>query len=475
MKLSFILNRNTEGIIGVNNDLFANIPDDLKWFKRHTKGNIVMMGYNTWCSLPKKPLPDRLNIVLTKNHYDDLKKMNNGNVLPFKSFEEAKEHLLKNYKDHKVFVIGGAQLYDYIYLNYKFLIEAMYVTDVHHELDPNFDQSILSRCEIMPNKKKNYIRIFHKECSSEGTIYGGEKQILNYGYTIYQLEDCINKNEQQYLQLLRKIFDEKNIKATRNSEVFSSFGEKMVFDLREGFPLLTSKKMGYKTILRELLWFLSGSTNNKELQEKKVHIWDQNASKEFLESRGLDYEEGDLGPVYGFQWRHFGADYQGFAGDYQGKGVDQIKYIIDTIKEDPSSRRLIFSAWNPCDIDKMALPPCHVMVQFSIDGDHIDAQLYQRSGDMFLGVPFNIASYSFLLHIIGKLTNYKPRYLHHVLGDAHIYSNHLDVVEEQLERIPYDSPKLKLKDFTDIDEIKESDFTIEEYRSYSALKTEMIA
>jgi len=475
MKLSFILNRNTEGIIGVNNDLFANIPDDLKWFKRHTKGNIVMMGYNTWCSLPKKPLPDRLNIVLTKNHYDDLKKMNNGNVLPFKSFEEAKEHLLKNYKDHKVFVIGGAQLYDYIYLNYKFLIEAMYVTDVHHELDPNFDQSILSRCEIMPNKNKNYIRIFHKECSSEGTIYGGEKQILNYGYTIYQLEDCINKNEQQYLQLLRKIFDEKNIKATRNSEVFSSFGEKMVFDLREGFPLLTSKKMGYKTILRELLWFLSGSTNNKELQEKKVHIWDQNASKEFLESRGLDYEEGDLGPVYGFQWRHFGADYQGFAGDYQGKGVDQIKYIIDTIKEDPSSRRLIFSAWNPCDIDKMALPSCHVMVQFSIDGDHIDAQLYQRSGDMFLGVPFNIASYSFLLHIIGKLTNYKPRYLHHVLGDAHIYSNHLDVVEEQLERIPYDSPKLKLKDFTDIDEIKESDFTIEEYRSYSALKTEMIA
>jgi len=475
MKLSFILNRNTEGIIGVNNDLFANIPDDLKWFKRHTKGNIVMMGYNTWCSLPKKPLPDRLNIVLTKNHYDDLKKMNNGNVLPFKSFEEAKEHLLKNYKDHKVFVIGGAQLYDYIYLNYKFLIEAMYVTDVHHELDPNFDQSILSRCEIMPNKNKNYIRIFHKECSSEGTIYGGEKQILNYGYTIYQLEDCINKNEQQYLQLLRKIFDEKNIKATRNSEVFSSFGEKMVFDLREGFPLLTSKKMGYKTILRELLWFLSGSTNNKELQEKKVHIWDQNASKEFLESRGLDYEEGDLGPVYGFQWRHFGADYQGFAGDYQGKGVDQIKYIIDTIKEDPSSRRLIFSAWNPCDIDKMALPPCHVMVQFSIDGDHIDAQLYQRSGDMFLGVPFNIASYSFLLHIIGKLTNYKPRYLHHVLGDAHIYSNHLDVVEEQLERIPYDSPKLKLKDFTDIDEIKESDFTIEEYKSYSALKTQMIA
>tara|TARA_B110000967_G_C18897827_1_gene572082 strand:+ start:3947 stop:5368 length:1422 start_codon:yes stop_codon:yes gene_type:complete len=473
MRLNLIFNRNTEGIIGVNNDLFANIPDDLKWFKRHTKDNIVMMGYNTWCSLPKKPLPDRLNIVLTKNHHDILKEMNHGNVLPFQSFEDAKQYLFKNHKDQKVFVMGGGQLYDYIYLKYSFLIEAMYITEVNYELDPNIDQGILSRCDIIPNKK--YIRTFHKECSSEGRICGGEKQMLNYEYTIYQRKDCMNQNEQQYLQLLRKIFDEKNIKSTRNSAVFSSFGEKMVFDLREGFPLLTTKKMGYKTILRELLWFLSGSTNNKKLQEKNVHIWDQNASKEFLETRGLDYQEGDLGPVYGFQWRHFGAEYQGVNSDYQGKGVDQIKYIIDTIKADPSSRRLIFSAWNPCDIDKMALPPCHVMVQFSIDGDHIDAQLYQRSGDMFLGVPFNIASYSFLLHIIGKLTNYKPRYLHHVLGDAHIYSNHLDVVEQQLERVPYDSPKLKLGDFSDIDQITESDFTIEEYQSYSALKTEMIA
>ena len=194
-----------------------------------------------------------------------------------------------------------------------------------------------------------------------------------------------------------------------------------------------------------------------------------------METRGLDYEEGDLGPVYGFQWRHFGAEYKGTDGNYQGKGVDQIKYIIETIKKDPSSRRLIFSAWNPCDIDKMALPPCHVMVQFSVSGEFLDAQLYQRSGDMFLGVPFNIASYSFLLHIIAKLTNYKARYLHHVLGDAHIYSNHLDVVEQQLERVPYGFPELRIGYFSDIDNIKEEDFTIHNYKSHSPLKTEMIA
>jgi thymidylate synthase len=472
MKLYFILNRNTDGIIGVNNNLFASIPDDLKWFKRHTKNNIVMMGYNTWCSLKKTPLSDRINIILTKNNYDSFSGMNDGNVLPFKSFEDSKEYLSETYKDKKIFVIGGSQLYDYIYINYPSLIEAMYITEVHHKLD-NIDRQMISKCDIIPSKE--YLKIYNKECSSEGIVYGDKTQLLSYEFTIYQSKKNMNTNEQQYLQLLRKIFDKKNMKSTRNSEVFSSFGEKMIFDLRDGFPLLTTKKMGYKTILRELLWFLSGSTDNKVLQSKNVRIWDQNASKEFLETRGLDYEEGDLGPVYGFQWRHFGAEYKGADVNYRGKGVDQIKYIIDTIKNDPTSRRIIMSAWNPCDIDKMALPPCHVMVQFSVDREFLDAQLYQRSGDMFLGVPYNIASYSFLLHIIAKLTNYKARYLYHVLGDTHIYSNHFDVVQQQLERIPYQFPNLKLRDFKDINQITEEDFSIEDYQSYSALKTNMIA
>ena len=203
----------------------------------------------------------------------------------------------------------------------------------------------------------------------------------------------------------------------------------MRFDLREGFPLLTTKRVAWKTVLRELLWFISGSTDNKVLQWKNVHIWDGNSTREYLQSRGLnEYREGDLGPIYGFQWRHFGAFYNGCAYDYTGYGIDQLQNVIDLIKNDPSSRRIILNSWNASDLDKMALPPCHVMVQFNVDVDEgfIDAKLTQRSGDMFLGVPFNIASYAFLLHIIGNITGYKPRYFIHDIGDGHIYENHRD-------------------------------------------------
>ena len=247
----------------------------------------------------------------------------------------------------------------------------------------------------------------------------------------------------------------------------------MTFNLIKGFPLLTSKKMGWKTILRELLWFINGSTNNKELQEKNVHIWDEYSSKEYMESRGLTYEEGELGPIYGWQWRNFGGEY----GVKEGKkGVDQIKYMINLIKTDPMSRRIILSSWNPPDLNKMALPPCHILFQIYVDGEFIDGQLYQRSGDMFLGVPFNIASYSFLLHIIGKVTNKKPRYLHHILGDCHIYSNHYKQVEEQLMNKTFNFPNIEINDeLTSIDTIKESDINIINYQSNNSIKAVMIA
>jgi thymidylate synthase len=206
--------------------------------------------------------------------------------------------------------------------------------------------------------------------------------------------------------------------------------------------------MGYKTILRELLWFIKGSTDNQELLDKKVTIWQENASKEFLEYRGLDYEEGDLGPIYGFQWRHCGATYKDCKTDYQGKGIDQIKWLIGEIKNNPSSRRLILSAWNVEDLDKMALPPCHILSQFYVNVKEglLSCQLYQRSGDMFLGIPFNIASYAFLTCILCKLTGYKPGSLIHILGDAHIYEEHYHGVSEQLKRVPKQFPELVISD-----------------------------
>ena len=205
-------------------------------------------------------------------------------------------------------------------------------------------------------------------------------------------------------------------------------------------------------------------------------MFPRDSSKEFLKSRGLDtYEEGDLGPIYGFQWRHFGAEYIDHKTDYSGKGVDQLQWIIDEIKSDPTSRRLIMSAWNPIDLNKMVLPPCHVMIQFNIDGEYIDTQLYQRSGDMFLGVPFNIASYAFLLHIVGQLTGYIPRYFIHIIGDSHIYENHTGAVDEQLKRVPGEFPQLRMKTIQNIDAIQESDFELDNYKSFSTIKAEMVA
>jgi len=286
------------------------------------------------------------------------------------------------------------------------------------------------------------------------------------------------ENEHQYLSALKEVYEDGQLRQTRNAKTISLFGIKMKFDLQKCFPILTTKRVPFKTVLRELLWFISGDTSNKTLIDKGVHIWTDNASKKFLSERGLNYSEGDLGPVYGFQWRHIGAKYYSCDANYTNKGFDQLEDIIKRIKEDPTSRRLILTAWNPLDLDKMALPPCHMTCQFYVRGEFLDCQLYQRSGDMFLGVPFNISSYSMLIHIIAHCCSLKPGQLIHIIGDAHIYQEHIGVVEEQLSRIPYickakfsiqpDAPK-------DIDSLKEIHCSLENYSSQDTLKAKMIA
>jgi thymidylate synthase len=293
-------------------------------------------------------------------------------------------------------------------------------------------------------------------------------------YLTYRYE---NKGEEEYLDMLSEIITKGTLCESRNGNTISIFGGKMEFDMSDGFPLLTTKQMPWRTILRELLWFLSGSTDNKELNKQNVHIWDGNGSKEYLETRGLKYKEGDLGPIYGFQWRYFGAQYRTCDDNYGGQGVDQINYVINEIINNPSSRRIIMSAWNPLDLDKMSLPPCHVMCQFHVDqkNNKLDCQLYQRSGDMFLGVPFNIASYSFLLYIISKLTGYTPGRFIHILGDCHIYENHIEQVKLQLERKPRPFPTLVMDDLIDINLIDEMLFKIQDYSSFPGIKAPMSA
>lgn len=288
--------------------------------------------------------------------------------------------------------------------------------------------------------------------------------------------------EQQYLDLIRDILDKGHDEMSRNGKVRSIFGYSMRFSLKDGtLPLLTTKKVAWKTCFHELCWFIRGSTNNKELQEKKVRIWDANASREFLDSRGLtDRPEGDLGPVYGHQWRHFNAPYESCDKNYDGEGIDQLQNIINDLKnpETRSSRRLIMSAWNPQQLDEMALPPCHVLVQFNVrQGKYLSCALYQRSGDVGLGVPFNIASYSFLTHILAKHCDLIPEDFVYFLGNSHIYEDHIEPLKEQINREPYDFPKICIKNKHE----NINDYTLDDlvwlstYDYHSTIKMAMVA
>lgn len=256
-----------------------------------------------------------------------------------------------------------------------------------------------------------------------------------------------------YLDLCRRILTEGTRKDDRTGTgTISLFGHQMRFDLSEGFPLLTTKKLHIKSVIYELLWFLQGSTNVRYLQEHGVRIWNEWAD-----------ENGELGPIYGKQWRSFSGP--------DGKTVDQIQWVVDEIKRNPNSRRLVVSAWNPTEIDQMALPPCHCLFQFYVSEGKLSCQLYQRSGDTFLGIPFNIASYALLTHMVAHVTNLKPGEFIHTIGDAHLYLNHLEQVKEQLTRKPYPLPKLKLNpEVTSIFDFTYEDIEILDYQAHPHIK-----
>jgi len=233
----------------------------------------------------------------------------------------------------------------------------------------------------------------------------------------------------------------------------------------------------WRGVLEELLWFLRGDTNGNHLSEKGIKIWDGNGSREFLDKRGLSHREvGDLGPVYGFQWRHFGAEYKDMHADYSGKGVDQVAELIETLKKNPTDRRMILTAWNPAALHEMALPPCHMFAQFYVNSQkELSCLLYQRSCDMGLGVPFNIASYAALTYMIAQCTGLKPGEFVHSMGNTHVYSNHVQpLMEQQVDRLPRPFPLLKLNpEKTDIDSFVFDDFTLIGYNPHPKVAMEM--
>jgi thymidylate synthase len=290
-------------------------------------------------------------------------------------------------------------------------------------------------------------------------------------------ENNYNISEYLYLGELEKILKFGDERQCRNSITKSIFGIRMVFDLTDNtIPIITTKKMSIKTIIKELLWFISGDTNNETLNKQGVHIWDGN-SKRDEDSNEYNLNDNDLGPIYGFQWRHWGANYTNCHDNYENKGIDQLQECINSIKNSPASRRMMVSAWNVSDIKKMALPPCHSLFQWYVSSNNeLSLQLYQRSGDMFLGVPFNILSYSLLVHMVAHLTNLKPGKFIHIIGDAHIYENQYHAVNLQLQRKPFEFPKLNIRRKVEsIDDFKLDDFEILKYECHDAIKVGMIA
>lgn len=284
--------------------------------------------------------------------------------------------------------------------------------------------------------------------------------------------------ENQYLNLVDDIIEEGATEEGRNGKTRVIIGANMYFSMEDSvIPLLTTKKVAWKTCLKELLWFIHGSTNNKILKEQKCYIWNGNSTKEYLMSRNLNYEEDDLGPVYGHQWRSFNAKYNDCYTSYKNQGVDQLKYIINALKDPKqhSSRRLVMSAWNPCQLDEMALPPCHILVQFHVTHkNRLSCNMYQRSGDVGLGVPFNIASYSFLLHLIAKHCDLIPYEFYYHIGNAHIYEEHINALSQQRKRIPKKFPKLLIKEKREnIEDYVLSDFIVQEYEYHSKIEMDM--
>lgn len=313
--------------------------------------------------------------------------------------------------------------------------------------------------------------------------------------------DTSASQEQQYLQLIRDILTSGAREDGRNGATFVRFGHMMRFSLRDGaLPLLTTKRVAWRTCFRELMWFVRGQTDAEILKDQNVHIWTENGTREFLDGRGLtEYPAGTLGPVYGFQWRHFGAEYDpeiaGPAIDRNSPdrnspyiagnrmvGIDQLQNVVDMLKDPAqrSSRRILMSSWNPVDLDKMALPPCHVLAQFHVrGGQYLSCALYQRSCDVGLGVPFNIASYAFLTHVLANLCGLHAEELVYFMGNAHIYEDHADQLREQTERTPLPFPAIHIcapgpdKRIEDYDE-KDIEF-IAPYEYLADIKLKMVA
>ena len=474
MKFSVIAACEKEGGIGKQGTIPWRCSIDMNYFQSVTQGNqnvknVLVMGRCTFESVGSKNLKrGRLTVVLSHNKdqvYEDKDIVAySGSLNPI----VLKDFLVVAFPELSigtVFYCGGQTVYE------QAIVYA-----------PLFDSFLITQLEISNNQCDRYfdLETLKNKCSLVKSSFfeGNEEPSGTFMHYVPSYAVCNNIQEVQYLKLCKKILLEGEKRDDRTGVgTYSLFGQCLEFSLSNGIlPCLTSKKLAMKAVIKELLWFISGSTNSKELENEGVKIWTGNTSREFLDSRGLtSLKEGDIGAGYGFQWRHFGADYRGMDSSYQGEGIDQLSEIVNLIKNDPFSRRIILTAWNPAALSRMALPPCHMMAQFYVSSSgELSCQMYQRSCDVFLGVPFNIMSYSLLTHMIAHVCGLRASKLTMCLGDTHIYQNHVDQVLTQMKNIPYSFPTVSLSHkVKSIFDFSLDDIMVENYESHSYIRAPM--
>jgi len=486
MKKIAIACLNYNRAIGLNNNLIYKIPSDMKYFRHVTessnitkdKKNVILMGRKTFESLPKmKPLKNRFNLVVSSQSDKLSQKFKYNNLKFFNNIDESLDFCNNKSKYlGDLYVCGGGQIYDY-FLKNDLLDEILINKIIEPKIDIG-DVFFPNICEKTYNYSLFNEKIIHHD---DNCIISNNNKKISTKFINQRFVRYNNFEEQKYLDLLKEVSHVGYERNTRNSITKTRFGVKLDFCLKKStFPLITTKKVHFKSVVHELLWFLSGKTNIDYLKKNKVNIWNKNTSLNFLRKNNLNYKEGETGPIYGFQWRHFNAKYLGDTTEYKGKGIDQIQNVINLINNDPTSRRIFMSAWNPCQIKEMCLPPCHVSYQFFVSFNEkkeklLSCMMYQRSGDLFLGIPFNIASTALLTYLIASVTNCTPDKISIVIGDAHIYDNHIDAINRQLKRKSYRFPKIEVNKKSNIDDFVFEDIKLIDYKSHGPIKADMIA
>ena len=461
--------------IGKNNSIPWLLKSDLKHFKNVTthsnnplKENVVIMGRKTWESLPCKPLKNRINIVLSRTP------RNFNGALNAVSINNALEKLstIENVNMDNIFIIGGESLYQET-INMD-LCEKLYITEVYGKYD----------CDVnFPKIPDSYEITSVSKFKEEDGIHFRNLVYTNRNYFRERFnEKYIWKNieEENYLTVLNELLKSGNENVDRTGVgTYSLFGKMFKYDLSDTFPLLTTRRQFMRGIFEEFMFYLSGKTDNKILQEKKVHVWDGNTSREFLDKSNLShYPEGDLGETYGFNFRHYGAEYKTCDENYEGQGFDQLTNVIDLIKNNPKSRRIIIDLWNSSTLHKAALPPCLCKYQFYVNTNDkkLDLMIYIRSSDYFLANNWNAATGALFVHLLCNVEgiDLTPGTLTVVTGDTHLYTSHVEQAKENIQRKSRPFPKLIVKNKKqNIEDFTYEDIELIGYKPYPSIKASM--